>query len=54
MLDFYHLFLDDSANVKPALFLEDGVHPNSQGHREMAAMAAVELKTSFYALMKAG
>jgi acyl-CoA thioesterase-1 len=44
VLDFYQLFLDDNARVKPALLLEDGVHPNTQGHREMAALAAVELR----------
>ena len=47
VVDFYGLFLDDSGRPDPALFLEDGVHPNGQGHREMAALAAVELKKTF-------
>jgi len=47
VLDFYRLFTDDSGTVSTALFLEDGVHPNGQGHREMAEMAAVELKKLF-------
>lgn len=47
ILDFCGLFLDDHAQVNPTLFLEDGVHPNNQGHKEMAAMAAVELKKLF-------
>lgn len=47
VLDFYRLFLDDKAAVKSSLFLEDGVHPNGQGHREMAALAAADLKKRF-------
>jgi lysophospholipase L1-like esterase len=47
VLDFYGLFLDDSGGPDPALLLEDGVHPNEQGHRKMAALAAVELKKIF-------
>ena len=47
VLDFYGLFLDDDHKADPTLFLEDGVHPNSQGHRKMAALAAGELKDLF-------
>lgn len=47
VLDFHGLFLDDNGNPDPGLFLEDGMHPNGQGHREMAALAAVELKKIF-------
>lgn len=47
ILDFSKLFLDDRAEVNPTLFLEDGVHPNSQGHREMAVLAASEIRKHF-------
>lgn len=47
VLNFHGLFLDKNHKVNPALFLEDGVHPNGQGHRKMAALAAVELKNVF-------
>ncbi len=47
VLDFYRLFTDDSDTVSTALFLEDGVHPNGQGHREMAVLAASEIRKHF-------
>lgn len=47
ILDFYRLFLDENDKVDPTLFLEDGVHPNGQGNREMASLAARELKKTF-------
>jgi len=47
VLDFYTLFVNDNEKVNPALFLEDGVHPNGQGNRKMAALAAAELKSQF-------
>ena len=47
VLDFYGLFLDENHKADPTLFLEDGVHPNGQGHRKMAALAAGELKNLF-------
>jgi len=47
VLDFYRLFMDDNAEANPSLFLEDGVHPNGQGHREMAALAAAAIKRIF-------
>ncbi len=47
VLDFYRLFTDDSDTVSTALFLEDGVHPNGQGHREMAVLAASEIRRHF-------
>jgi len=47
LLNFYGLFLDENDAVCPNLFLEDGTHPNGRGHREMAALAAVELKKIF-------
>ena len=47
VLDFYHLFADDSGTVSTALFLEDGVHPNGQGHRKMAVLAASEIRKLF-------
>jgi lysophospholipase L1-like esterase len=44
VLDFYRLFLGDKDAVKSSLFLDDGVHPNGQGHTEMAALAAATLR----------
>lgn len=44
---FYRLFTDDSGTVSTALFLEDGVHPNGQGHRDMAVLAVSEIKKHF-------
>jgi len=47
-LDFYHLFLDDKGEVQGENFLEDGLHPNKDGHLLMAATAAKFLKSTFY------
>ena len=47
-LDFYHLFLDDKGAVLEKYFLEDGLHPNKDGHLLMAATAAKFLKSIFY------
>lgn len=47
VLDFYGLFMGEKHKVNSTLLLEDGVHPNGQGHREMAALAAAELKRIF-------
>ncbi len=47
ILDFYHLFLDDSNAVQGKYFLEDGLHPNKDGHLLMAATAAQLLKSTF-------
>ena len=44
VLDFHGLFTDDQGRVRSAWFLEDGMHANRQGHREMAAAAAGILK----------
>ncbi len=38
-LDFYHLFLDKNADPLATYYLEDGLHPNGQGHRLMAEKA---------------
>ena len=47
-LDFYHLFLDDKGAVLEKYYLEDGLHPNKDGHLLMAATAAKFLKSTFY------
>jgi len=46
-LDFYHLFLDNKGDVQEKFFLEDGLHPNKDGHLLMAAAAAEFLKSTF-------
>jgi len=38
-LDFYHLFLDKNGDPLAKYYLEDGLHPNSLGHRLMAEKA---------------
>ena len=43
-LDFYHPFCDDSGAVKGKYFLEDGLHPNKAGHRQMAQIAVESLQ----------
>ena len=47
-LDFYHLFLDAKGSVQGKYFLEDGLHPNKDGHLLMASRAAELLKSTFY------
>jgi lysophospholipase L1-like esterase len=47
-LDFYHLFVDDRGEVLGKYFLEDGLHPNKDGHLLMAAQAAQFLQSTFY------
>lgn len=47
VLDFYRLFLNEDRTARSSLFLEDGVHPNREGHREMAVLAAAALKKLF-------
>ena len=48
VLNFYHLFLDDNGEAQGQYFLEDGQHPNKDGHLLMAATAAKFLKSTFY------
>jgi lysophospholipase L1-like esterase len=48
VLDFYHPFFDGNGEVQGQYFLEDGLHPNKDGHLLMAATAARFLKSSFY------
>jgi len=47
-LDFYHPFLDTNQKVRGDYFLEDGLHPNKQGHRLMAEKMAELLQNLFY------
>ena len=37
-------FIDVSKNMHPALFLEDGLHPNQEGHKMMAEVAKKSLE----------
>ncbi|MGD8290351.1 MAG: GDSL-type esterase/lipase family protein [Desulfobacterales bacterium] len=46
-LDFYHLFLDTNQKVRGDFFLEDGLHPNKQGHRLMAEKMSELLQNLF-------
>lgn len=47
-LDFYHLFLNAEDGVLEQYFLEDGLHPNKEGHRLMASQAVELLKSTFF------
>jgi lysophospholipase L1-like esterase len=47
-LDFYHLFLDAKGAVQGNYFLEDGLHPNKDGHLLMASKTAELLKSTFF------
>lgn len=47
-LDFYRLFIDDQGSVQGQYFLEDGLHPNKEGHALMAATIIEFLQTVFY------
>lgn len=46
-LDFYHSFLDDKGKVIGNYFLEDGLHPNKEGHRRMAEKTTQLLRSVF-------
>jgi lysophospholipase L1-like esterase len=48
VLDFQRLFIDEDEKVTTHYFLEDGVHPNREGHRRMAEAAAIKLKKWFF------
>ena len=47
-LDFYHLFFDGSGNLQEKYFLEDGLHPNKEGHRLMAEKMLELMRTVYY------
>ncbi len=47
-LDFYHPFLDAKGDILGQYFLEDGLHPNKQGHLLMAKKMVGFLRGLFY------
>ena len=47
-VDFYRPFLDDTGEVRGEYFLEDGLHPNKDGHLSMAGEVSRLLKSTFY------
>jgi acyl-CoA thioesterase-1 len=47
-LDFYHLFLNQNGEAIPKYYLEDGLHPNGQGHRLMAEKVVDFLHSQFH------
>lgn len=47
-LDFYHPFLDKNGDALAKYYLEDGLHPNRQGHRLMAEKAVDLLCSQFH------
>ena len=47
-IDFYHPFCNDHGDAQGKYFLEDGLHPNKEGHLLMASKVAQLLKSTFY------
>ena len=47
-LDFYHSFSDENGDALGKYYLEDGLHPNKQGHRLMAEKAVDLLRNQFH------
>jgi lysophospholipase L1-like esterase len=47
-LDFYHPFLGQNGEALGKYYLEDGLHPNKQGHMLMAEKAGELLCNQFY------
>jgi lysophospholipase L1-like esterase len=45
--DFHTPFLRQDGGVESGLFLEDGLHPNQEGHRIMAAQTAALFRETF-------
>jgi len=48
ILDFYHPFLDHNEKARKKFYLEDGLHPNKQGHLLMAGKMVELLLSLFY------
>jgi len=46
VINFYDLFLTKAGDVRTDCYLEDGVHPNQNGHQRMAELAASILRSS--------
>ena len=46
-LDFYHHFLDEKGKVLGKYFLEDGLHPNKDGHLLIAEKTVDLLQSTF-------
>ena len=47
-IDFYHCFFDKKGKISPRLYLEDGLHPNAEGNKIMAARAVECLQKLFF------
>ena len=48
LVDFFGLFMDEKNGVISDYYLEDGLHPNREGHRLMARKAADIMKDVFH------
>ena len=46
VINFHDLFLTDDRNIRTDCYLEDGVHPNADGHQRMADLAVSIIKSS--------
>jgi lysophospholipase L1-like esterase len=47
LIDFYSIYFDGEGALRTDLFLEDGLHANKAGHREMADRAVALLQEHF-------
>ena len=47
LIDFYHIWFDDGGALYTDRFLEDGLHANKAGHRQMADTAVALLEKNF-------
>jgi lysophospholipase L1-like esterase len=47
LVDFFSICFDDGAALRTDLFLEDGLHANKAGHRQMAAAAVALFRDTF-------
>ncbi len=47
ILDFYHPFFNEEGEVAGEFFLDDGLHPNKEGHRLMAIKIVAFLRSNF-------
>ncbi len=45
VLDFFDLFMDTGGQAIGDYYLEDGLHPNRQGHLQMAGKAAATIRS---------
>ena len=48
LIDFYSAFLTANGQVDGALYVDDGLHPNNQGHAKMARRVVDMMQNAFH------